>query len=188
MSLLKRVSLREYFWAEGMICGITEPRYASAALRSEKHGSCLRGPVTPLPPLSLSSTPPRTLGPVTLSWCGGPVDIGTPQTDRKRGVPEWTETSHWGLPPLASQLTETLPVPHPPCVHTGSQSGEQRGSGWVSPRLVSVCYFSRVGWEPIHMYLQLAAWRYAPCRMENNEPSLTVQPITLHTRDMDNTL
>ena len=34
---------------------------------------------------------------------------------------------------LASQLTETLPVPHPPCVHIGSRSGEQRGSGWVSP-------------------------------------------------------
>ena len=97
-------------------------------------------------PLHSTPTPPRTLGPVTLSWCGGPVDIGTPRTDRKIGVPEWTETSHWGPTPLAWQLTETLPVPHPPCVHTGSRSGEQRGSWWVSPWLVFVCHFSRVGW------------------------------------------
>ena len=36
-------------------------------------------------------------------------------------------------PPLSLMLNETLPVPHPPCVLTGSQSEEQRGSGWVSP-------------------------------------------------------
>ena len=41
----------------------------------------------PPPPLHALSDP----GPVTLSWCGGPVDNGTPRTDRKRGIPERTK-------------------------------------------------------------------------------------------------
>ena len=59
------------------------------------------------PPPRLScqySTPPsmpsQTLGPVTLSWCGGPVDNGTPRTDRKRGVLESTETFHGDSSPI----------------------------------------------------------------------------------------
>ena len=51
---------------------------------------------TPAPPLHA----PRTLGPVILSWCPGPVDNGTPRTERKRGVPELTGTSHWGPTPI----------------------------------------------------------------------------------------
>ena len=47
-----------------------------------------------------TSTPSRTLGPMTLSWCGDPVNNGTPRTDRKRGVPKWTETSHGGPGPI----------------------------------------------------------------------------------------
>ena len=37
-------------------------------------------------------------------------------------------------PPSSTILFETLPLPHPPCVLTGSKSGKQRGSGWESPQ------------------------------------------------------
>ena len=103
-----------------------EFRYVMKAMKMQR--------TPPLGPVTPPSTPPRTLGPVTLSRCGGPVDIGTPRTDRKRGFPEWTETLHWGLTPFGFatyQDVTSSPAPlYPHWVPEWGTTGERVG---VSP-------------------------------------------------------